>query len=256
MILTANDLTFAYKNQKTLQKICFDVHPEETTVILGPNGVGKTTLLKCLNRILTPRKGDVRVKGNSIHGMGVKEISRKIAYVAQTSDAARVTAFDAILMGRKPHMGMRPRRSDLEKVDAVINHLNLSGLSLKTLDKMSGGERQKVCIARALAQETDILLMDEPTASLDLKNQTRILGLIRHIVKDHHMAAIMTMHDLNTALRYADRYVFLKDKTVYSTGKIQDITPEMIDHVYGVRVEIIHHKGFPLVIPLEDDKAA
>ena len=256
MILTADDLSFAYKNHETLKKIAFSVHQGEVTVILGPNGVGKTTLLKCLNRILRPRKGEVRVNNKPIMTMGVKEISKQIAYVAQTSEPARVTVFDAILMGRKPHMGVRPNQADLKKVDAVIKHLNLAELSLKPLDKMSGGELQKVCIARALAQETGILLMDEPTASLDLKNQTHILGLIRHIVKDHAMAAVMTMHDLNTALRYADRYVFLKNKTVYSTGKIQDITPEMVTHVYGLRVEILHHKGFHLVVPLEDGKAA
>lgn len=256
MILTANELVFAYKNQEILQNISFSVHPREITVILGPNGVGKTTLLKCLNQILRPKTGEVRVKGSSVQCMGVGEISRHIAYVAQTSEPARLTVFDTVLMGRKPHMGMRPSPLDLKKVDAVIRHLNLSELSLKTLDKMSGGERQKVCIARALAQETDILLMDEPTASLDLKNQTHILGLIRHIVKDHAMATVMTMHDLNTALRYADRYVFLKDRTVFSTGKVKEITPEMIAHVYGVEVEIMIHNGCPLVIPIENEKVA
>lgn len=256
MALTANELAFAYKNREILENISFSLRPRELTVILGPNGVGKTTLLKCLNRILTPRAGEVRIKGKSVHGMGVEDLSRQIAYVAQISEPARLTAFDAVLMGRKPHMGLRPSASDLEKVDAVIRHLNLSDLRLKTLDKMSGGERQKVCIARALAQETDILLMDEPTASLDLKNQTHILGLIRHIVKDHAMAAIMTMHDLSTALRYADRYVFLKDRTVYAAGKVGEITPEMIAHVYGVKVEVLQHKGCPLVIPVKNQLAA
>ncbi len=256
MILTANDLSFAYKNHETLKKIAFSVYQGEITVILGPNGAGKTTLLKCLNRILRPRKGEVRINDKPMMTMDIKEISKQIAYVAQTGEPSRVTAFDAILMGRKPLMGIRPTPADLKKVDAVIKHLNLAELSLKPLDKISGGELQKVCIARALAQETDILLMDEPTASLDLKNQTHILNLIRHIVKDHAMASVMTMHDLNTALRYADRYIFLKDKTVYSSGKTQDITAEMVAHVYGLQVEILHHKGFHLVVPLEDEKAA
>ena len=256
MMLSARELAFSYKNQKILKDICFSVQARKIITILGPNGVGKTTLLKCLNRILKPWGGDVRVKGNSVQGMGVKEISRKIAYVAQASEPAKLTAFDAVLMGRKPHMGLRPSSSDIEKVDAVIRHLNLSDLRLKTLDKMSGGELQTVCIARSLAQETDILLMDEPTASLDLKNQTHILNLIRHIVKDHNMAAVITMHDLNMALRYADQYVFLKDQTVYSTGEVKDITPEMITHVYGIEVEIINHKGCPLVIPVQNEKKA
>ncbi len=110
--------------------------------------------------------------------------------------------------------------------------------------------------ARALVQQTDLLLLDEPTSSLDLKNQTDILGLIRHIVKGHHIAAIMTMHDLNTALRYADQYLFLKDKTIYGAGKINEISSKMIEEVYGVEVEIVYHKGFPVVVPIENEKAA
>lgn len=250
-MLAVNDLRFAYKRKTVLQNIRFKARTGEITAVLGPNGVGKTTLLKCLNRILIPDKGDVQVNGTPLSRMPVRDVARHIAYVAQTGELARITAFDAILMGRKPHMGFRTGKADLEKVDAVIRHLNLTDLTLKTLDQMSGGERQKVCIARALAQETGILLLDEPTASLDLKNQTHILNLIRHIVKDHDMTCVVTIHDLNTALRYADRFVFLKDKTVYAAGRVREVTPEMISQVYGIRVDIVYHKGWPLVIPLE-----
>ncbi len=251
MILTVNDLAFTYKSCDTLKDIHFSIDPGELTVILGPNGVGKTTLLKCLNNILSPRKGKITVKGKETRTLSPRQIAREIAYVAQQSEAARITVFDAILMGRRPHINYRVSRQDLIKVDAVIRHLNLSKFSLKYLDEMSGGERQKVCIARALVQQTDLLLLDEPTASLDLKNQTHILGLIRHIIKDHHMAAVMTMHDLNSAMRYADKYIFLKDTTIYSAGDIPDITPEMVEAVYGVKVEIMHHRGMPIVVPVD-----
>jgi iron complex transport system ATP-binding protein len=251
MILTVNGLSFAYNSHDLLKDICFSIRQGKITVILGPNGVGKTTLLKCLNRILSPRKGKILVKGENIGTMKVKQIARQISYVAQTSEAARITVFDAILMGRRPHINYRIGRQDLIKVDAVIRHLNLSGLSLKYLNQLSGGELQKVSIARALVQQTDILLLDEPTASLDLKNQTQILGLIRHIISDHHMAAVMTLHDLNTAVRYADNYIFLKDHSIYSAGNIHDITPEMVEAVYGVRVDIMHHKGLPVIIPVD-----
>jgi iron complex transport system ATP-binding protein len=221
-------------------------------VILGPNGVGKTTLLKCLNNILSPQKGNILIKQQNTQEMTPRQIAREIAYVAQQSEPARITVFDAVLMGRRPHINYRVSKQDLIKVDAVIRHLNLSKFSLKYLDQMSGGELQKVCIARALVQQTDLLLLDEPTASLDLKNQTQILGLIRHIIKDHQMAAIMTMHDLNAAMRYADKYIFLKEATIYSAGNILDITPEMVEAVYGVKVEITHHRGLPIVIPMAD----
>ena len=157
-------------------------------------------------------------------------------------------------MGRKPHINYRVSKQDLIKVDGVIRHLNLSKLSLKYLNQMSGGELQKVCIARALVQETDLLLLDEPTASLDLKNQTQILSLIRHIIKDHHMAAVITMHDLNTAMRYADKFIFLKNNTIYSAGNIHDITPEMVEIIYGIKVDIVYHKGLPIIIPVEEAK--
>ncbi len=252
MILRVNELAFSYKSCDTLKNISFSIEKGDITVILGPNGVGKTTLLKCLNKILIPRTGDIFVKEKNIKAMNVKQVARQISYVAQTSEPARITVFDAILMGRRPHINFRVNKSDLIKVDAVIRHLNLSCLSLKYLNQMSGGELQKVCIARALVQQTDLMLLDEPTASLDLKNQTHILSLIRHIIKDHNMAAVMTMHDLNTALRYADKYIFLKDHTIYSAGDICDITPEMIKAVYDVRVDIMNHKGVPIVIPIED----
>jgi len=254
MILKVNDLAFHYKSCETLENINFSIKRGETTVILGPNGVGKTTLLKCLNSILPFQSGEILVKDKNIREMKMKQIAKQISYVAQKNEAARITAFDAILLGRHPHIRFKTGLEDLKKVDAIIKRLNLSHLSLKYLDQMSGGELQKISIARALVQQTDLLLLDEPTSSLDLKNQTDILKLIRHIVKEHHIAAVMTMHNLNTALRYADQYLFLKNKTIYGAGKIKDISSKMIQDVYDVKVEIIYHNGFPLVIPM--DKAA
>jgi len=256
MILKVNDLEFQYNSHKTLKNVSFSIQRGETTVILGPNGVGKTTLLKCLNSILTPQNGDILVKDKNIRAMDINQIAKEISYVAQKNETARITAFDAILLGRHPHIRYKTRPDDLKKVDAVIKRLDLSHLCLKYLDQMSGGELQKVSIARALVQQTDLLLLDEPTSSLDLKNQTDILGLIKHIVKGHNIAAVMTMHDLNTALRFSDQYLFLKDKTIYGAGKINEISAKMIEDVYGVSVEIVYHKGFPLVIPIENKKAA
>jgi len=256
MILQVNDLAFQYKSHHTLENVNFSIQRGETTVILGPNGVGKTTLLKCLNSILSPQNGNILVKDKNIREMDIKQIAKEISYVAQKNETARITAFDAILLGRHPHIRYKTRPEDLKKVDAVIKRLNLSHLRLTYLDQMSGGELQKVSIARALVQQTDLLLLDEPTSSLDLKNQTDILELIRHIVKDHGIAAVMTMHDLNTALRYADQYLFLKDKTIYGAGKIKDISADMVSEVYGVNVEIVYHNGFPLVVPIEAVKAA
>ena len=256
MILKVNDLAFCYKSHEALKNINFSIHPGEITVILGPNGVGKTTLLKCLNSILTPQKGTVMVSDQNIKEMTVKQIARQISYVGQRIDSSRITAFDAILMGRHPHIRFKTCDSDLKKVDAIIKKLNLSHLCLKYLDQMSGGELQKVAIARALVQQTGILLLDEPTSSLDLKNQIQILELIKNIVIEHHISAVMTMHDLNAALRYADKYLLLKDKIIYGAGLIKDISSKTVQDVYGVNVDIVYYKGFPIVVPIGNEKAA
>jgi iron complex transport system ATP-binding protein len=249
MILKIDDLAFGYNSRPTLDKISFTVKRGEITVILGPNGVGKTTLLKCINAILKPSKGDVLVDGDAIASLDTLAIAKRIGYVAQYSEPSRVTAFDAILMGRRPHIRWRVSDKDLKIVDSAIKRLGLGHLALKYVDQMSGGELQKISLARALVQETDLLLLDEPTSSLDLKNQTEILGLIKRVVKEHKVAGVMTMHDLNSALRYADNYLFLKNGTIYGAGKVEEISPAMVESVYGIGVEIIRHNGYPVIIP-------
>jgi len=250
MSLYVRELSFSYRNTQVLDRIGFSVQRGEVTMILGPNGVGKTTLLKCLNRIFTPETGTIQVNNQDISTMAVGDIARHIAYVAQNNEGGRLTVFDAVLMGRTPHIRVRAGAQDLKKTHAVMERLNLSHMGLKYLDCLSGGERQKVAIARALVQETDLLLLDEPTASLDLKNQTEILGLIRHIARDHDMAVVMTMHDLNSALRYGDQYLCLKDGRVVGRGKMEEITPDLVTRVYGVDVEIVRHRGCPMVVPV------
>ena len=256
MILEVNDLAFEYKSHDALKDVTFSIPKGKVTVILGPNGVGKTTLLKCLNTILSPQRGKVLIKGRNIRQMDIRQIARHVSYVAQKNESARITAFDAVLMGRHPHTRYRITEDDLKKVDAVMKKLDLSHMRLKFLDQISGGELQKVAIARALVQETDLLLLDEPTSSLDLKNQTQILELIRGIVKGHNISAVMTMHDLNSALRYADQFLFLKDKTIYGAGKIDALSSQMVADVYGINVEILYHKGCPVIVPVLQEKAA
>ena len=256
MILTVNQVGFKYKSVKILEDISFSIPTGEITVILGPNGVGKTTLLKCLNKILTPSRGGIHVKDKPLKAMDIRQVAREISYVAQYNEAGKITVFDAVLMGRYPHIRFTATRDDLEKTGAVLEQLNLTQMALKNLYALSGGELQQVAIARAMVQETDILLLDEPTSSLDLKNQTRILSLVRDIVQEHNLAVIMTMHDLNSALRYSDQYICLKNHTVFGAGKIEEIRPDLLTKVYGLPVEIIRHKGYPLVVPVEKASSA
>jgi iron complex transport system ATP-binding protein len=252
MILDVRQLQFAYNGQAVLDGIDFQVRAGELLAILGPNGVGKTTLLKCINTIHTPGGGTILVEDRDVLKMRPGDIATRIGYVAQKNETARLTVFDAILMGRKPHLRWRPSQHDLQIIDAAIRHLHLGDKMLRTIDRLSGGELQKVCIARALVQEPRLLLLDEPTSALDLKNQVEIMRLIRRIVKEHGIGAVMTMHDLDKAMRYADTVLMLKNGRVESYGPTSEVTAAMIERVYGLPVEIHHVGGHPIVLPLEE----
>ena len=252
MILQVNNVGFGYGSRTVLNDIRFSANPGELMVILGPNGVGKTTLLRCINSILKPHKGTVWVDGHDVVGLTPQQIARRVGYVPQQQSAGRLTAFDAILMGRKPHVQWRISDEDLRIVDGAIKSLGLQELAMRYIDQMSGGELQKVAIGRAMVQEPKLLLLDEPTSNLDLKNQLEILRLLRHAVRDHGLAAVMTMHNLNMALRFADKYIFLKEGRIFDVGRPEELSAETVGAVYDVAVEIYRHNGHSLVIPVKE----
>ena len=249
MILNVQELNFLYRNHDVLQNVAFEVNHGEIVAILGPNGVGKTTMLKCLNRILKANKGHIYLDGSEIKTLDTLEIARRAGYVPQRVETGRLTAFDAVLLGRRPHITWDVSERDLRIVDAIFSRLSMEHLRLSYIDEMSGGELQKIAIARALVQEPRILLLDEPTSSLDLKNQVEILSTIVDIVREHGIAAIMTMHDLNQAFRYADRFIFLKDGNIHFHGNFNDVTPEIIEDVYGLPVMMGSVGGVRCIVP-------
>ncbi|MFW6081183.1 MAG: ABC transporter ATP-binding protein [Desulfosalsimonas sp.] len=251
MMLTVDKVSFNYKSTRVLDSVGFDVPAHLVVSILGPNGVGKTTLLRCINAILRPRSGTIKIGSEDVLALGSMQIARKFGYVAQKAEAARTTVFDAVLLGRRPHITWRASAHDLELANAAIRRLGLEDLSLRYVTELSGGELQKVSIARALVQEPSVLLLDEPTSSLDLKNQIAILKTIRQVAATHEVAAVMTMHNLNMALRYSDRFIFLKQGKIFAAGGPETVTPDVIEAVYGVRVDIATHRGAPMVVPLE-----
>ncbi len=249
MILRVRGLGFRYNSHPVLQGVEFALDRGELLAILGPNGVGKTTLLKCVNAIHRPAAGAVLVEDRDVLRLEPAAVARTIGYVAQRSEAARLTVFDAVLMGRKPHIRWRVGEHDLRIVDAALKRLRLEKLCLRSIDQLSGGELQKVSVARALVQEPKLLLLDEPTSSLDLRNQLEILTMLRHVVEEHGIAGIMTMHDLNTALRFAHKFLFLKDGRIHAAGRVEDISPDMIREVYDVPVTIHRLDGCAVVVP-------
>ena len=249
MILDVNGIQFRYNGHPILSHVCFQVDRGEIVAVLGPNGVGKTTLLRCINAFLKPTDGTVMVEGRNVLGMNAMAIARRIGYVAQHQKAGRLTAFDAILMGRRPRIRYRISKKDLRIVDGVIKSLRIEELAMRHIDQMSGGELQKVAVGRALVQEPGLLLLDEPTSSLDLKNQIEILKLIRQVVREHAVCAVMTLHDLSTALRFADKCLFLKNGAIRAAVAPRDVSSEIIQEVYEIPVEIHDCDGCPVVIP-------
>lgn len=249
MTLTTEELTFLYKNHEVLREISIALKDGEIVSVLGPNGVGKTTLLKCLNRILRPKRGVVAVGGDDLSHLSANEVARRVGYVPQKTESGRLTTFDAVLLGRRPHIGWDITEKDLRIVDAVLRRLKMDHLRLIYIDEMSGGELQKVAIARAIVQEPRVLIFDEPTSNLDLKNQVDILTTIRGIVRDHHISVLMSMHDLNLAFRFSDRFIFLKNGGVYAQGGPEVLTPELIHAVYGVPVTMGELSGVRCIVP-------
>lgn len=249
MILNVAGVTFNYNSHPVLDGVDFSLPAGELLAVLGPNGVGKTTLLKCVNAIHRPTGGAVYVDDQDVLTLSPTEVASKVGYVAQRNEPSCVTAFDAVLMGRRPHVRWGVSRHDLETVDAALRRLALKELSMRYIDQMSGGELQKVAIARALVQEPRLMLLDEPTSSLDLKNQVEILGIIRRVVIDHKMAAVMTMHDLNMALRYADKCIFLKNGKIFYAGSPLEVDAGIIETVYGLPVDVYKQGDRLLVAP-------
>jgi iron complex transport system ATP-binding protein len=250
MILEVDGVEFQYKSKEVLKEIKFELKRNEILSILGPNGVGKTTLLKCMNAILKPKRGTVLIEDEDVLKLEQIEIARRLGYVPQRCEPARLTAFDAILLGRMPHIKWNITTEDVMIVEDTIKKLNLDEMALRYIDELSGGELQKVGIARAIAQNPKLLLLDEPTSSLDLKNQLEILDTVRDVVRKENVSAIMTMHDLNLAFRYSDKFLFLKNGTIFAAGRMEDITSDIIKEVYGVPVTIQNYQNVSVVIPV------
>ena len=250
MILNVQGLRFHYPGRPVLEEASFSVERGEVLAILGTNGTGKTTLLKCINCILSPAAGSVLIGDEPVTSLSRRDLAQKISYVEQQRTGSRATVFNTVLLGRKPYIRWDISQNDMEIASQALATLGLSEYALRYLDELSGGELQKVFIARALAQEPEILLMDEPTSSLDLKNQLEVLTLIRQVSCQRGIAVVVAMHDLNLALRFADRFILLKDKKIFAAGGLEVMTPETIESVYAVPVMIAAHNGSRVVIPL------
>jgi iron complex transport system ATP-binding protein len=249
MKLTINDISFSYNGIPALQDINLEILPGELVAILGPNGSGKSTLLRCIDRILTPQKGIIQINEKNIQKMSRREIAKKIGYVPQLEKTPfPSTVYDTILLGRKPHIDWRPRKEDNEIVTNIMSTLDLVDLTLRKINELSGGQRQKVFIGRALAQKASILLLDEPTANLDLKHQLEVLELLKEQAEEG-VSIIIAIHDINLAMKYCNKIILLKEGLIHAAGGREIITENELEEVYDIKIKIIQYNQRRIIIP-------
>lgn len=254
MNLIVKDLEFCYTSRTILNKISLELHSREMLGVIGPNGSGKSTLIQCIDGLLKPKTGSILLDGNDLKNISRKEMAKKVGYVPQTTSRSFFpsTVLDTVLMGRRPHLGWRSSNKDVKNVIGVLRLIGIEDLAMRDINELSGGQQQKVLIARAIAQDPSILLLDEPTSNLDIKHQLEVIEIIREKVMERNISAIMAVHDLNLAAKYTDRIVMMKDGKIFAAGMPDKVlTPENIRSVYGVVAEVINNNGTsPHIIPL------
>ncbi|OFV68648.1 MAG: iron ABC transporter ATP-binding protein [Candidatus Syntrophoarchaeum caldarius] len=253
MKLKVNNVEFSYNSTPVLEDVSMELDRSEMLGIVGPNGAGKSTLIRCIDRILKPTQGSIHLDGQEIEEMGMMEIARHIGYVPQSySGVFPATVFDTVLVGRRPHIGWRSSESDEDKVWAILKMMGIEDLAMRDWSELSGGQQQKVLIARALAQEAGTLLLDEPTSNLDIRHQIEVMEILKDLVEKKGISAIMAVHDLNLASRYTDRVIIMKNGRIFDAGSPLDVlTPENIRSVYGVEVEVVNSSsGKPHIVPV------
>jgi len=242
MIITVNDLNFSYNGKPVLKGVNLEVKEGEFLGILGPNGSGKTTLLKCLNRSLKVPRQKVTVQGKDVKDISRKELARTYAVVEQeVTFGFDFTVEEVVSMGRYPHLGRFEFESPSHRaiVRRSMKYTEVYSLRKKPITKISGGEKQRVMIAMALAQEPKILLLDEPTKNLDIGHTLDILDLIRKRNRKEGATVVAVLHDLSLAARYCDRVVLLDEGHVYAAGKaVKVLSPGNIARVFGVEAEV------------------
>ena len=255
-MIKIQNISFSYSRngRKILNQVSFDAQDGQCVAILGNNGAGKSTLLKCIDRILHAAEGSAEIDGENVFAMTGEQMARKIAYVPQSTGKASMTVFDMVLLGRKPYIKWDATQKDRDIALEMIHKMGLDDYVLRNVSELSGGEAQKVMLARALAQQPRLLLLDEPTSSLDPRNQHRVLQTVRSIAREHQITVITVLHDLNLAIRYCDRFLFLRDSEVFSYGDRSTMSEETIEEVYGMHVHIFEYGGVPVIVQFPDVK--
>ena len=249
-MLRITDLTFRYsrKSPVVLDGISLSLKDGEIGVLLGKNGSGKTTLFKTVLGFEKPEAGQMDFNGKDLIKMNRRGRAEQIAYVPQDIQFGDLTVFDTVLLGRLPYFGLRASKEDEEIVIKTLKEMGLEELAGRNTAELSGGERQKVAIARALAQEPKLLVFDEPTGNLDIANEQLILKEILRVTKEKGIGVLTSLHNLNEALSIGDVFFFIKDGKIRYFGDSSIVTEQVINDIYDADVSIIEYKGKKIIV--------
>ncbi|MFQ5942213.1 MAG: ABC transporter ATP-binding protein [Anaerolineales bacterium] len=255
--LELQQVEMGYPDLTVLREVTLDVVPGEVLAVIGPNGVGKSTLVRVASGTLLPLSGRVGINGTRLVELRPAERARLVSVVPQAANLPpNFLAHEVVLMGRTPYLGWfeTENESDHQVVREAMLRTETLELAKRPIGELSGGEQQRLLIARALAQVAPIMLLDEPTAHLDLRHQDRVLGLVRELARDEGLAVLLALHDLNLVSKFADRVVLLSESIVRKMGSPEEVlNPELLADVYGIRIEVVPSPvdGKPLVLSAE-----
>ena len=249
-MLNVENLTFRYSkfSRPVLNGASLELKPGEIGILLGKNGSGKTTLFKNILGINKPGSGKILFEGEDLLKMSRKERARRIAYVPQDIHFGALTVFDSIMLGRISYFGLKSGDDDYKAVEKILVDMGLTEYAFRMVDELSGGERQKIAIARAMAQEPKLMVFDEPTGNLDIANEQLIIEEAKKLAKEKNIAILSSLHDLNQALVLGDKFFFLKNGVVKYAGGREIITPEVVKDTFDVDVRIREIDGQTVVL--------
>lgn len=254
--LVVEDLTVGYGDRTVIEQLDLLVPPGQITVIVGANACGKSTLLRAMSRLLAPRRGRVLLDGKQVHKMPPKELARTLGLLPQSPVAPEgITVVDLVGRGRHPHQSVFSRwtGADEAAVAAALLATDTVELADRDVDELSGGQRQRVWIAMVLAQQTDLLLLDEPTTFLDVSHQVEVLDLLTELNRTRGTTIVIVLHDLNMAARYADHLIAIADGRLFANGTPAEVlTEECVRSVFGIESRVISDpiSGKPLMLPI------
>ena len=248
-MLNIENLHFSYGGSTdVLRGADLELSQGEVGILLGKNGSGKTTLFKTLLGLVKPQKGSITFQGENLLKLNRLQRARRIGYVPQDIQFGALTVFDSVLMGRISYFGIRAGKEDYEAVEKLLADMGLLELAHRNVEELSGGERQKIAIARAMAQEPQMMVFDEPTGNLDIANEQLIIREAKKLAKEKNIAILASLHDLNQALALGDKFFFLKDGIVKYAGGREAFTPEVIKDIFDADVELLEKDGRMVIV--------